>query len=305
MDTKPQSQLWHEADSLPRTQSLGPAGLCVNAPAKLNLNLLVGPLRDDGFHPLDSFVTKITFYDRIELRLRNDGQINLTCAGIDCGSADDNLAIRAAQALAEGRGVDGVDISLTKFIPPGGGLGGGSSDAAGVLAGLNQLWCLDLSVGQLAEIAVGLGSDVPLFLAGPASRMTGRGEILQPVDVYPFWTILILPRIACPTGPVYRAFDAAPIQVAKQLDANKLTQPPSTWRDRLVNHLERPAMEISPELADIRDEISTATGLPVNMSGSGSTLFMLCDNQAEVQDVYGKVPEEFKKLCRAACLNEW
>lgn len=277
----------------------------INAPAKINLNLLVASRRGDGFHPLDSFVTKITFYDWLEMRPRRDGLISLICEGIDCGETSENLAIRAAKILAEGRAVGGVDILLRKEIPPGGGLGGGSSDAAAVLIELNKLWNLNLPDDQLADIAAELGSDVPLFLGQAGSRITGRGEILQPVKIYPLWVILILPDIACPTGEVYRAFDAAPPQADKQLDSKILTQPPSKWRSMLVNHLESPAMQLAPDLANIQGKIAAATSLPVNLSGSGSTLFILCDNQAETQMIVNLIPQEFQKYCRIARLNEW
>ena len=159
--------------------------LRVLAPAKINLNLLVGPRRADGFHPVDSLVAKVTLYDELELRPREDGQITLACEGRDCGPADSNLVLGAAKALAERTGhespqreLPGVAICLRKHIPPGGGLGGGSSDAAATLMAMNDLWRLGLGLDELSRIASQLGSDCPLFLGPPGiqSHRPGRGD---------------------------------------------------------------------------------------------------------------------------------
>lgn len=307
MKTRPELICLAVSDFCPRTKPLGRGCVRLHAPAKINLNLLVARPRSDGFHPLDSFVAKISFYDRLELRLRSDERICLACEGIDCGSAAENLAMKAAKALAAaaGRPVAGVDILLDKQIPPGGGLGGGSSDAAAVLVGLSDLWSLDLPAKKLADLAAGLGSDVPLFLGQAASQMTGRGEIIEPIDVYPFWVILILPGLVCPTGQVYRVFDATPTEAEKQLDPTILTQPPSQWRPLLVNQLQRPAMQLAPGLANLRDALAAATNLPVNISGSGSTLFILCDDQAEAREAGNRIPRQFQSLCRIARLSEF
>ena len=290
------------------TRSAGPDSLWVHAPAKVNLNLLVGPPRGDGFHPLDSYVAKISFYDRLKLRARSDGKIRLNCTGLDCGPSVDNLASRAAELLRASAGLAGVgaDILLEKYIPPGGGLGGGSSDAAAVLTGLNELWNAGLATGDLAGLAAELGSDVPLFLAGAASRMTGRGEIIEPVEVWPFWLVLILPPLACPTGEVYRQFDAANrSEPLEQLAPALLAEPVSHWRPLLVNDLAKPAMRLVPELAKIHDTLAVATDLPVHVSGSGSSLMLLCDDQAQCSQAMDKIPSEIQPLCQVARLNQW
>ncbi|MHC4986504.1 MAG: GHMP family kinase ATP-binding protein, partial [Planctomycetota bacterium] len=111
-----------------RIERLDEVSVRCHAPAKLNLNLLVGLRRDDGYHPLDSIVAAVTMYDRIDLRVRDDDEIRLSVEGLDCGPAESNLAMRAAMALATECGASGVDIDLLKVIPPGRGLGGGSSD---------------------------------------------------------------------------------------------------------------------------------------------------------------------------------
>ncbi|MCY2925120.1 MAG: 4-(cytidine 5'-diphospho)-2-C-methyl-D-erythritol kinase, partial [Planctomycetota bacterium] len=248
----------------------------MSAPAKINLNLLVAPPRSDGFHPLDSYVARIDLFDTVELSPRRDGRITLACLGADCGPVESNLAYRAAVALAKFAPRGGVDIRLTKRIPPGAGLGGGSSDAATVLAGLNRLWNLAIEPGELSAIAATLGSDVPLFLAPPAARMTGRGEILRPVTCFPFHAILCLPGLHVPTPAVFGRFDALPHQPIAQLDEALLAGPPSAWRDRLVNQLAPAAHDVCPALDAWHDALA-ATRLPVCLSGSGSAMFILFD----------------------------
>jgi len=269
----------------PPIRRLGADHLLLAAPAKINLNLLVGPRRSDGYHPLDSYVSKITLYDLIDLRRRRDGAIVFSCRGADCGDDEANLALRAARALAEGRGVPGVDIALRKSIPVGSGLGGASSDAAAVLRGLNVLWELALPAEALSELAGRLGSDVPLFLGPPASRITGRGERIQPVPVHPFLAVIYLPAVACSTGVVYAAYDREQITVDQQLDAALLQQPPSVWRDQLRNQLAPAAFRTCPQLAEIWQALSRSVPQPVCLTGSGSGLFVLCDEPAEAEAV--------------------
>ena len=290
---------------------LTPRGLRLRAPAKINLNLLVGARRADGFHSLDSLFATVTLYDELELTRRDDGRIGFSCLGADCGSDDKNLALRAARLLAgealAGRvgGNPGVEIGLVKNIPPGKGLGGGSSDAAAVLAGLNQLWRLGLPRERLIELAARLGSDVPLFLGPPAGRMTGRGEVVQPVGIHPFVAVLILPDEATSTAEVYRAFDevaserqaghrqksagpnpAEPAGEAdlagRQLDAAMIhRRPPSQWRALLRNDLFAPACRVCPALGQLHGRLSAASDIPVCLTGSGSAMFIPCDDVAE------------------------
>jgi len=273
----------------PRICTLDDGRLQVAAPAKINLNLLVGPPRGDGFHPVDSYAAKLTIHDTVTLGLRNDGQIGLTCRGADCGPDERNLAVRAAKALGGGRQTPGADIALLKRIGPGKGLGGGSSDAAAVLHGLNILWKLNLTGEELAQLGASLGSDVPLFLGSSAARVTGRGECIQPVEVHDFRAVLCLPDATCDTGEVYRAFDEAPVEMAGQLDEVLLAQPPSTWRHLLQNQLAPAAERVCPALIDIRREVSRWAALPVHVTGSGSAMFILCDSSAEAGEVLARI----------------
>ena len=294
-------------------RALPDGGVRLHAPAKINLNLLVGPARADGFHPLDSYVVKVTLYDRIDIHPRRDGRVALTCAGIDCGRVEDNLALRAAERLAQASpaGVGGADIHLVKNIPPGAGLGGGSSDAAAVLGALTGLWELDLTGDDLSGLAAELGSDVPLFLAGPAVRMTGRGEHIAEVKLTPLLAVIYLPEESCPTADVYRQFDRqSPLEpsapTARQLPATELASwGPSAWRDRLVNDLAAAASAVCPALGRQQRRLQRAVDIPVCLTGSGSALFILCDDEAEARHVLHAVDDDMKPRCRLVCTDPW
>lgn len=280
--------------------------LVAAAPAKINLDLLVGPAGDDGYHPLDSMVARISLHDTLELRPRSDGLVTLDCTGCDCGPAEDNLVMRAATLLAGGRDTPGADIALHKAIPAGVGLGGGSSDAAAALAALAELWRLDLSDADLHGLACRLGSDVPLFLAPTCSRMTGRGEVLQPMAIHPFFVALILPSFSCSTADVYRAYDESPSPIGEELDAGLLAaQPPSAWRDKLVNDLAAPARQTYPQLAELWDRLAACADVPIHLTGSGSGLFALFDTLAEAQAFRSALPADLWAMCVLAASNPW
>jgi len=275
------------------------------APAKINLNLLVGPRRADGFHGVDSLVVRITMFDRLHVRLRDDGRIVFHCRGADCGPDADNLVLRAARALAQSTAVGGAEITLEKRIPPGKGLGGGASDAAAALESLNELWGLGLDGSQLASVAANLGSDVPVFLGPPAARMTGRGERIEPLRVHPFFAVLIVPEFACRTPEVYEAFDHAPEPAAAQLPAELLARPASTWRDRLTNQLAAAAMRTCPALRELHDRARRTVNLPVHITGSGSAMFILCDEADEANAAARKLNKHLPAVSLVVKPNAW
>ena len=157
--------------------------LSLPAPAKLNLFLHITGRRANGYHELQTLFQFLDYGDTLHFSLRDDGQLNLLTelAGVD---TEDNLIIRAARLLREASGCQlGADIQLDKILPMGGGIGGGSSDAATTLLGLNQLWQTDLSLEQLAELGIRLGADVPVFVHGKAAWAEGVGEKLTPVEL--------------------------------------------------------------------------------------------------------------------------
>jgi 4-diphosphocytidyl-2-C-methyl-D-erythritol kinase len=179
--------------------------LALPAPAKLNLFLHVTGRRDDGYHLLETVFELIDLADSIDLRLRMDAQILRTdpLPGVD---PESDLTVRAARLLAAESGCRfGVEIGLTKRIPMGGGLGGGSSDAATVLLGLNRLWGLGWPRTRLAALGVRLGADVPVFVEGRTAYATGIGEALQAIDLPTRHYVVVAPPVNVPTGEIFTA----------------------------------------------------------------------------------------------------
>jgi 4-diphosphocytidyl-2-C-methyl-D-erythritol kinase len=286
-------------------EELPSGGLLLRPAAKINLNLLVGLRRADGFHEVDSYVSKVTLYDELLLRPRADGQITFTCTGYDCGNNEVNLALLAARLLAEGRHASGADITLAKRIPPGKGLGGGSSDAAAVLAGLNKLWQLGLPASELAQLAARLGSDVPMFLVPPSVRIRGRGEIISPLVVHPFWAVLHMGPFSCRTSDVYSAFDRHKTVMGRQVDPSVLTEPPTRWRGLLENQLLEAAIDVTPAIGETLSRLKASLPASVCMTGSGSALFSLFDDLPAASAALEALPEDLRKNCAIVSQNPW
>jgi 4-diphosphocytidyl-2-C-methyl-D-erythritol kinase len=182
--------------------------LTLPSPAKLNLMLHITGRRPDGYHTLQTLFQFLDYGDTLSYRLRTDDQLTLA-PQIEGVGQEDNLIIKAArklQAIATERclPVQGADITLEKILPMGGGLGGGSSNAATTLLALNQLWNLELSLEQLADIGLSLGADVPVFVKGQAAFAEGVGEILTPTPELPEkWFLIACPNVHVNTGEVF------------------------------------------------------------------------------------------------------
>lgn len=175
------------------------------APAKINLFLHVVGRRSDGYHELQTVFRLLDFGDEVALRPRPDGRIE-RLAGLDGLPPEQDLVVRAARALQHAAGTSlGADIAVSKRIPAGGGLGGGSSDAATVLRALDHLWGTGLGVGRLASLGLALGADVPVFVHGRSAWAEGVGEVLQPIDLPPQDYVVLDPGEPVATGPVFQA----------------------------------------------------------------------------------------------------
>ena len=219
------------------------------SPAKINLHLRVGPPAADGFHPLLSWMCTIGLHDTIEMTATNQPGIRLKCDRPDVPIDETNLMVRAGHALNPKLG---AEVSLQKKIPIGGGLGGGSSNAAFALIGFNRLWNLNLSKAQLTKIASQLGSDVPFFLHGPSSICTGRGQHVMPIPrPAAKYAVLFFPEFSISTPAVYKRIDEM------KLGLPEATRPQDDWTfwtelstsdllNILINDLETPAFSLTP-----------------------------------------------------------
>ena len=240
--------------------------LLLPAPAKINLFLHVIGRRSDGHHRLQTAFQFLTLSDRIELTWRDDGRIR-RLGGLDAVRAEDDLAVRAAVALKRRTGSAlGCDIRVEKRIPVGGGLGGGSSDAATVLLGLNALWDARLSLAALAELGLSLGADVPVFVHGRAAWAEGVGERLTSLRLPQTEYLLLYPGVAVSTAAVF-----AHAQLTRD-------SPSITINDLLAggsrNDLQPVALTLQPAVGEALAWLADQPGLqPPRMTGSGACVF--------------------------------
>lgn len=281
-----------------------PDTIHLDAPAKVNLALAVGPPRPDGFHPIASWMTTVDLCDELLLtRLEPDRfsryailwhEDALRRTDIDWSITTD-LTVRAHQAVEElvGRRLP-VQLRLDKRIPVGGGLGGGSSDAAAMIIGLERLFGLDLDAADRRTIALGLGSDVPFLLDGGSAFVGEVGEVVEPhTDPHDIPLVLVFPEAACPTGPVYAAFDEHPAGPLRSDAVRRLMDgggPPAP--DALFNDLAPAAMRLHPELQSVAAELGRLAERPAHLSGSGSTLFLVCDDPLHAEYLARAVTEQ-------------
>ncbi len=198
------------------------AELILPAPAKLNLMLHILGRRADGYHELQTLFQFLEFGDELGFALRQDGQIHLHTT-VDGVPHDSNLIVRAARLLQQHSNSPlGADIWLDKRLPMGGGIGGGSSDAATTLLGLNHLWQLGCSEDQLAALGLSLGADVPVFVRGHAAFAEGVGEKLQPITLSEPWFLVVIPQVLVSTVEIFSdpelTRDTPPIKVRSLLE---------------------------------------------------------------------------------------
>ena len=251
----------------------------VRAYAKINLTLDVLGRRSDGYHELVTVMQTIDLHDTICLTATDGEQVEVICTNPEL-SNEENLAARAVrllyQHLVRPRG---LRIELIKRIPAAAGLGGGSSDAAAVLLGLQQWWHLRLPFAELQRLAATLGSDVPFFLTGGLACCEGRGERVIPLNPYwpsqMRWLLLLKPAISVSTGAVFRDLPASDYtdgsssrSVCEALNANRSPEP-----EQLFNALERSVLVRCPEVAQARADLLKAGAQLVRLSGSGPTLY--------------------------------
>lgn len=287
------------------------------APAKLNLALAVGPPGVDGMHPICSWMVPINLYDLLEAtRLEVDRLSRYAIlwhgdakrrSEIDWPITRD-LAVRAHLALERhvGRTLP-TQLKLEKRIPVGGGLGGGSSDAAAMLNAINELFELGLSVDDLARIAQPLGSDVPFFVHGTGAIVEGLGDRVERQSRSPdLHAVIVFPPSRCVTRDVYRAFDE---QEPGELRAEAVRKLVTESVDRLepeaiFNDLADPALRVAPSLAEDLQRVGELAERPAHITGSGSTLFVVCDDSMHAEALAGAIEERLDLPALAVGLHD-
>lgn len=263
--------------------------LHLTSPAKINLWLRILTKRPDGFHELETRMCPINVVDDVFLSPGNDGPSSLSCSDPSLPTDESNLAMKALRLFESRTGIRNPwQIHLEKRIPHGAGLGGGSSNAAAVLLGLNQLSNSPLTLAELSELAAQLGSDIPFFLHQTVCDATGRGEKITPVANFdaPLHLVLIKPPFGISTPWAYQHWAGSHPLVGVPYEPQ-----PMPWGN-MVNDLERPVFEkwlLLPALKTwLLDQAETRAAL---MSGSGSTMFAITGSEADSRTLAGKAQE--------------
>lgn len=255
--------------------------LTLPAPAKLNLWLHIIGRRADGYHELETVFQFLDYADHLTFAVRDDGQVRLQTAinGVD---HDSNLIVRAARQLQAQSGCTlGVDIWLDKILPMGGGIGGGSSDAATTLLGLNHLWQLGWDADRLAQLGLSLGADVPVFVHGHAAFAQGVGEQLTPVDPEQPWYVVLVPQVSVSTAEIFShpqlTRDSPPLKMRPVPEGNSRNDC-------------QPVVEQSyPEVRNALNLLGKYT--EARLTGTGSCVFGAFPSKAEADKVLALLSE--------------
>jgi 4-diphosphocytidyl-2-C-methyl-D-erythritol kinase len=259
------------------------------APAKLNLFLHITGRRPDGYHNLETVFQLVDLCDELSINPRADGSILRDPPPGDPLLAslpdEEDLTVRAARMLQKASGTkQGASIHVVKRIPAGGGLGGGSSDAATVLLALNELWGLDWSAVRLAELGLALGSDVPVFVHARNAFAAGRGEVLSPIELPPRWFLIVQPPVAVATRDIFNApeltRDTPPLRIrALPADGGRNDCEPAVR----VRH---------PEVAKVLDRLAPWGG---RLTGTGACVFVSADSRAAAEAIAAALPPELRR----------
>ncbi len=291
--------------------------ITIEAPAKINLTLEVLGKRPDGYHELRSIVMPVSLTDTLSLTTTYS-QIAMTLTvgpGVDLskiGTVERNLAVRAARLMQERYRVNaGARIHIHKRIPIGGGLGGGSADAAGVIRGLDRLWGLERPCGELMDLGAELGSDVPALVHGGAVLMEGRGERVRGLfdgdrsaRCEGFWLVIANPGVMCPTPDVFKKWrvglTASP-SILHNMASSIRTSDVSAAADALYNGLQAGVFENYPGVAQTAARLQAAGCLGVLLSGSGASVFGLARDRVHGEEIGRKLGSGFWHVLVHTC----
>jgi 4-diphosphocytidyl-2-C-methyl-D-erythritol kinase len=257
--------------------------LSLPAPAKLNMILHILGRREDGYHQLQTLFQLLDWGDTLHFSTNHSGQITLQ--GPDLGiPSKDNLIVRAAKLLQQGD--LGVDIELDKRIPTGGGLGGGSSDAATTLVALNHLWQCGYSTQQLAKMGRQLGADVPVFVAGYSAWAEGTGEQLSPVEIPPAWYLVLFPNCEISTAEIFSqrqlTRNSSPITMAAFFEGGSR------------NDCQKTASSLYPEVDKALNWLGNFG--EAKLTGTGACIFARFDTEDDAQGPLGQLPEQWSAV---------
>jgi 4-diphosphocytidyl-2-C-methyl-D-erythritol kinase len=267
--------------------------------AKINLGLLVKGKREDGFHEIETILHQIDLRDEIEIVRRSDGHVKMSTDHPGLPIDDGNLCVQAAKRLQLAFKVqEGAEIRLTKVIPAGAGLGGGSSNAAAVLLGLNRLWQLDLPPEELQRLAASIGADVPFFIRGGSALASGKGDTINHFDLVNSFAILVVfPNVMIPTRWAYGQFNLSLTKSEKSLTLlyfKRININNVNLLRSLRNDFEDVVFPEYPMLSHCKRLMEDAGAVYASLSGSGSALYGFFQNTGDA----AAASEAFQERCQ-------
>jgi 4-diphosphocytidyl-2-C-methyl-D-erythritol kinase len=273
----------------------------IRAPAKINLALRVVGKRADGYHLLDTIMVAISLYDDLEITKRmsldskrtRKAQLRVTCDDPRIPAGEKNLVHRAAALLLRNVELaEPIDIHIRKRIPVGAGLGGGSTDAAAAMVGLNRLLELSWSSRQLEQLAANVGADVPFFIRARPARALGIGDQLTPLSSFPrWWLVIAYPGFSVSTSWVYDNFFINLTKFRANSKLSTLLTHPPKMADLFVNDLEGVTAKRYPRIRLLKDMLMDSGALGASMTGSGSAVFGAFGSREKAKSVYQKLRE--------------
>jgi len=293
-------------------------GIELEAHAKVNLTLEVLGKRPDGYHDLRSVVMPVSLTDTVSLSAAPSGEISLSVTAESwirterLGLPDENLAVRVVRLMHQRYSTDqGVEIRIHKRIPIGGGMGGGSADAAAVIRGLNKLWDLNLSIEELTSFGADLGSDIPALVHGGVVVMEGRGEIVKPLlsnglddDCKSMWMVVANPGVMCSTAVIFRNWRAdltKPPKIINNIRPHIQKGDVGAVSEALYNGLEEVVYSCFPEVERTSVLLREAQCLGVLLSGSGASVFGLVRDKAHGERVIQQLPDDIWHMLVQTC----
>ena len=275
--------------------------ICLKAYAKINIGLNIISQRRDGYHNIETIFQQIDLFDQLKLSGRDDPAIIVRTDHSQLPTNEDNICHQAVKLIQKATGFkEGVVIEIKKRIPIGAGLGGGSSDAAAVLRGLNQLWQLQLTKKDLLNIALKLGADVPFFLNGGTALAFGIGEKLKPITApFNFYCVLIYPNIEISSTWAYKNFNFSLTKTKKSIKLAHIFSQRidiSDLKNLISNDLEEVVFQRYQELRDIKQLLYLRGAFFASMSGSGSTIYGLFKDYTDAVVVMRSIPKPYQLI---------
>lgn len=266
--------------------------------AKINLGLRVLGRRADGYHEIETVFQTITLHDNLTFEAKPNGNLEFVCTDPDIPTDKSNLVIRAADALRERFNVnEGARVELEKVIPAGGGLGGGSSDAAVALVALARLWKIETTKDELSEIGARLGADVPFFLTGGTALGAGTGAEISPLeDAEKMHLVVVTPDVHVSTAEAYKALNSPALTKDKGVVNLSVSRTDDEFydslREGLSNDFEAVVTRLHPEVGRARDALERVGARRAALSGSGSSLFGVFESEGEAERARARLSAE-------------